>query len=154
ERDHLAIDQRIGQRARFLGDRREFFGPVEALAGLDGNLATLDAQLHAVAVEFYLVAPAFATRGRVDRGAKLRSDEGRNGIDPLGLHPLGRSLAVALRIGPCFRRLTTVGVPYRIGLAVAPAVPSHHERLWRPALALRDLFDRSPGSNRAVLIED
>ena len=81
ERDDLAVDQHVGQRAALLGDRRELVGPVQPLAGLQRGLATLDAQLHAVAVEFDLVAPCLAALGGRSTNAELRRDEIRQRRD-------------------------------------------------------------------------
>src|SRR5262249_54463488 len=45
ERDDLAVDQRIRQRARLFRNRPELSRPIEALAGLERNPAVLDTQL-------------------------------------------------------------------------------------------------------------
>ena len=78
ERNDLAIDEPIRQRARLFRDSGELVGPVQAFAGLEPGLAALDTQLHAVAVEFDLVAPIFSARWPIDRRAELWRDEIRH----------------------------------------------------------------------------
>ncbi len=85
ERDDLAVNQHIGQRAALFGDRMKLVGPVQTFAGFKPGLAALDAQLHAIAVELDLVAPAFPARRPIDRGAELRRDEIRHRRDLLAL---------------------------------------------------------------------
>ena len=146
ERDDLAVDQHVGQRAAFPGDRLELVGPVQPLARLQRGLAVLDAQLHAIAVELDLVAPARAAGRPLDGRAELRRDEVGHRADLLGFGQ--HRFALRAR----FRGFAPVGMPDRIGLA-APALRGH-ERFWRTALAGGDFFHRAARGDGAILVEN
>ena len=160
QRDDFAVDQRIGQRLGCSRDGAELVGPVQPFAGQQRHVAILDPQLHAIAVELDLVAPAVRIRRPLDGGAKLRRDEIRHRGNLLRLGALRRRTRPGLRRGSqcrCFPagarvgRIAAVRVPDRVGLCLALG---QHERLWRLALALRDLRHRSPRGHGAILFQD
>ncbi|MHC2386025.1 hypothetical protein ACVIHB_000841 [Bradyrhizobium liaoningense] len=162
ERDDLAVDHRVGQRSRFLGNGGELAGPVETLARLQRRLAVLDPELHPVAVELDLVAPALVGRRPLHQRTELRRDEIRHLRDlPCVRRSRGALLrrSAALQRGARrrldrapFRLLGTVGLPDCIGLA--PGTLGQHERLWRAALAFGNLLHRAAGGDGLVLVEN
>ena len=156
ERDDLAVDHHVRQRAALPGDGGELFGPVEALAGFQGRLAILDAQLHAVAVELDLMAPAAPLGRAFDGGAELRRDEIRYCRD-LFRPGAARRRSRRLATPPCvFARASAASPRLECQTASALALPpfAEHERLWRLALALRDLLHRSARGDRFILFQD
>ena len=106
------------------------------------------------------MAPAVRVRRPLDGGAKLRRDEIRHRGNLLRLGALRRRAGLGLRRGSqcgCLPararvgRFAAVRVPDRVGLCLALG---QHERLWRLALALRDLRHRSSRSHGAILFQD
>ena len=75
ERDHLAVDQAVGQRGRFFRRWPRTVGPIERVARLEGGLAAGDPQLQPIAVEFDFMAPARFLRGFPTRRHSSRLDE-------------------------------------------------------------------------------
>src|ERR1700730_19326241 len=120
ERDDLAIDKQIRERASLFRDGLKFFGPVQTFSGLQRGLAVLDPQLHSVAVEFDFVAPSLPTRGAIDRPAQLRRYEIRDRADFLAFCRRGRRfIFLTFFFCPRLRGIAPVRMPERVGPAAS-----------------------------------